>query len=96
MSLMNWRSVAIRRNFRAAGVRWRPRGSRDGAGAGGVEEIAVFRDRLTSRTQVGGQEGPCGFGDLALVCTWAISGFAAAGVAVWFGFDIGAVLGVAG
>jgi hypothetical protein len=87
MSLMKWRSVAIRRNIQGAHVHWRTRPSHDGA----VGEI-----QSGVWTQVAGQEGPCGFGDLALVCTWAISGFAAAGVAVWFGFDIGAVLGVAG
>jgi hypothetical protein len=40
--------------------------------------------------------GSARFGNLALVCAWAVSGLAAAGLAVWFGFDIGAVLGITG
>ena len=52
--------------------------------------------RLASRTLVAGQEGLCAFCDLTLVCTWAISGLAAVGIAAWFGFDIGTALGAAG
>lgn len=94
MSPVKWRSVAIWRNFRDARVYWGTRRSHNDTV--GKIQSAVFRDRLSSRTEVAGQEGPRGFGDLALICTWAISGLTAAGVAVWFGFDIGAVLGVAG
>jgi hypothetical protein len=98
MFLVKWRFVAIGRNLRGAGVRWRAGRSRDGGQAGGVGKIqsAVFRDRLASWTLVAGQGGLCAFCDLALVCTWAISGLAAVGIAVWFGFDIGTALGAAG
>jgi hypothetical protein len=59
MFRVKWRSVAIERNLRGAGVRWRARQSRDGAQAGGVRKIqtAVSRDRPASRTLVARQEG---------------------------------------
>jgi hypothetical protein len=95
---VKWRSVAIERNLRGAGVRWRARRSRDGGQTGGVRKTqsAEFRDRLASRAPVARQVSLCAFCDLALVCTWAISGLAAVGAAVWFGFDIGTALGAAG
>jgi hypothetical protein len=34
-------------------------------------------------------------GELALVCTWAICGLTVTGAAVWFGFDVVTILGIA-